>query len=121
MSEWKEFRLGDLIKTNENSIGRNYSYKRIKYLDTGSITNGKISGFQEFNIEEAPSRAKRLVNINDIIYSTVRPIQRHFGFVDKSIDNLVVSTGFVVISTKKDLESKFLYYLLSNNEIFYFF
>lgn len=63
------------------SIDRYYPHKNIEYLDTGSITRGKIEGFQSFDVEHAPSRAKRLVNDNDIIYSTVRPIQRHYGLV----------------------------------------
>lgn len=117
MSEWKEYRLGDLLYTNRRSISSNYSFSIIEYLDTGSITNGRIDTFQTFKITEAPSRAKRLVEQDDIIYSTVRPIQRHFGYIDKPISNLVVSTGFVTITCKKDfLNPKFLYYFLAADE-----
>ena len=49
---------------------RDYYAKKIK------------DSFQEFKINEAPSRAKRLVKHQDIVYSTVRPIQRHFGFIE---------------------------------------
>jgi hypothetical protein len=34
----------------------------------------------------------------DIIYSSVRPNQLHYGFIKNPVENLVVSTGFVVIS-----------------------
>jgi type I restriction enzyme S subunit len=43
------------------------------YLDTGSITENRIEKLQRFNIKEAPSRAKRIVENDDIIYSSVRP------------------------------------------------
>ena len=113
MSEWKEYKLGELIRTNIRTMGKNYPYSRILYLDTGSIVCNAIDSFQEFDIEKAPSRAKRLVVADDIIYSSVRPNQLHYGFIKDPQDNLVVSTGFVIISCNKDLlYPKFLYYYI---------
>jgi len=118
MSEWRECALSSVATSNNHSIGKNYTYETIQYLDTGSITNGKIEGYQEVKLSEAPSRAKRLVKHEDIIYSTVRPIQRHYGFIQNPIDTLVVSTGFSVIEVDKKLANpKFIYYFLSSNEI----
>jgi type I restriction enzyme S subunit len=118
MSEWRECKLGEMIKTNVNSIAASYSFNEILYLDTGSITKGKIEELQNISIYKAPSRAKRLVKENDIIYSTVRPIQRHYGFIKKPPKNLVVSTGFAVIScNEKLINSKFLYYYLTSDSI----
>lgn len=118
MGEWKEYKLGDLISINAKSIDRNYPHKQIEYLDTGSITKGKIEGFQYFAIEKAPSRAKRIVKDNDIIYSTVRPIQRHYGLVKNPKLNLVVSTGFAVLSCdEKRANPKFIYYFLTSDEV----
>ena len=77
MSEWKEIKLEECIETNKRSIGKGYLFSEILYLDTGSITANRIDGLQKFNISDAPSRAKRLVQENDIIYSSVRPNQLH--------------------------------------------
>lgn len=65
-------------------------------------------------LKYAPSRAKRLVQNNDILYSTVRPNLKHYGFIENPLDNLVVSTGFTVISTKDKSSAKYIYiiYLL---------
>jgi len=116
MKGWSSARLGDSIKTNQFSIAKGYPYKKILYLDTGSITSGKIESFQELGLEAAPSRAKRIVQDNDIIYSAVRPIQRHYGFITNPPDNLIVSTGFVVITCdKKKIFPKYLYYYLTAN------
>lgn len=118
MSEWKEYKLGELIETNAKSIGRGYPYSKILYIDTGSITCNKIESLQEFELAEAPSRAKRLVSGDDIIYSSVRPDQLHYGFVQDPQDNLVVSTGFVTITCNKTiLYPKFLYYYLTQSQI----
>jgi type I restriction enzyme S subunit len=118
MIEWKEYRLGDFIQTNKQSIGKDYPHSRILYLDTGSITANKIDALQEFYITKAPSRAKRLVKNEDIIYSSVRPNQLHYGFITNPEKNLVVSTGFVVISCNKEkLLPKFLFYYLTQGTI----
>jgi len=116
MSEWKEEILGSRIETNKQSIGKDYPFTDILYLDTGSITENRIEKLQEFSISKAPSRAKRLVEENDIIYSSVRPNQLHYGFIKNPKDNLVVSTGFVVISCDKEkIQPKYLFYYLSSD------
>ncbi|WP_297812448.1 restriction endonuclease subunit S [uncultured Helicobacter sp.] len=115
--QWKEVRLGEMIKTNCKSIDKNYPYNIVQYLDTGSITDNRIESLQTFDLKDLPSRAKRLVQDNDIIYSLVRPIQRHFGFIKNPSKNLVVSTGFCTITTHQNiLDSKFLYYFLTLNK-----
>ncbi|PIW98190.1 MAG: restriction endonuclease subunit S, partial [Ignavibacteria bacterium CG_4_8_14_3_um_filter_37_9] len=116
-SEWKEYKLREVVSSNCQSISVKYPFEEILYLDTGSITEGKIESLQNYKLSGAPSRAKRLVKQNDIIYSTVRPIQKHFGFINHPPENLVVSTGFSVIETKTEYaEPKFIYYFLIADE-----
>lgn len=118
MTEWKTYKLGEIVTTNSRSVGRNYPHSIIQYLDTGSITCNHIDSLQEYNLDDAPSRAKRLVQQGDIIYSAVRPNQLHYGYIDNVPDNLVVSTGFIVISCNKSyMEPKYLYYYLTQREM----
>lgn len=118
MTEWKEYKLGELTTINDDSINGSYSHEEIEYLDTGSITKGKIESLQNVKLKEAPSRARRLVKKNDIIYSTVRPIQRHYGYIENNNPKLVVSTGFAVIrADEKKVDPKYLYHLLSSDDI----
>ncbi len=117
MREWKEIILKDFIETNRNSIGREYPFSIIQYLDTGSITCNKVDSLQEFKLIDAPSRAKRLVEDDDIIYSSVRPNQLHYGFIKNPPKNLVVSTGFVTITCNKSkINPLFLFYNLTQSQ-----
>lgn len=117
MSEWRDIKLGEYVISNVSSVKSDYHFKNIQYLDTGSITSGRIDSFQVYELSQAPIRAKRLVKEDDIIYSTVRPIQRHYGFIKNPPDNLVVSTGFSVITAdKKNIFPLFLYYFLTLDE-----
>ncbi len=120
-NNWKEIKLGDYIYTNKSSVSRGYPFDEINYLDTGSITCNKIEQLQQFKLSESPSRAKRLVEHEDIIFSTVRPNQLHYGFIENPIDNLVVSTGFVTITVNKEfIFPNYLYYnIIQSNTIEY--
>lgn len=113
---WETVKLGDVVDTNTSTIKKDYEHNIIQYLDTGSITRNFVDGYQEVALNEAPSRAKRLVNHNDIIISTVRPNQEHYGIIKNPIDNLVVSTGFCVITCKK-IDPHFAYIFLTSDEM----
>ena len=117
MNGWKECKLREHVLINARSIDKYYPYKEIEYLDTGSITEGKIDSWQNFNLKDAPSRARRIVKDNDIVLSMVRPIQRHYGFISKTKPNSVVSTGFVVLTAKDSIEPFYLYSFLTQDDI----
>lgn len=114
--DWEEVTIGDFVELNRASTDKNYPYQIIEYLDTGSLTEGKIESFQSFTLDEAPSRAKRLVQHNDVLISTVRPDQKHYGIIKNPIENLVVSTGFCVITCTR-IDPHFIYLLLTNDEM----
>ena len=85
-------------------------------MDTGNITDNIIDSIQYIDMEtdKLPSRARRKVKKNNIVYSTVRPNQRHFGIIKTQPENFLVSTGFAVIDTNDELlNADFLYYLLA--------
>lgn len=117
MSEWKEIRIGDIASFNDEQFSTKDYWEEKLYLDTGSITRNIIESLQL--IPEAcdlPSRAKRKVKDKDIIYSTVRPNQKHYGFLKNPPSNLLVSTGFAVIRCNQDkADSEYLYYYLGQD------
>lgn len=119
MLEWKLIRLGDICTTNKNSYSSKDNWKFVKYLDTGSLTENKITELQYINTktDKMPSRARRKVIKNSVLYSTVRPNQLHYGIIKEPVDNLLVSTGFTVIDvdTNKAIPEFIYYFLIQNN------
>lgn len=116
MEAWKKIRLGDACVTNADSYSPKEKWKFVNYLDTGNITDNRIDSIQYIDVEndKLPSRARRKVKKNSIIYSTVRPNQRHFGIIKTQPENFLVSTGFAVIDVDAGmLDADFLYYLLT--------
>lgn len=120
MAEWQMFRLGEIAKTNQSTYSPKENWQFVHYLDTGNITMNKVDEIQYINSakDKLPSRARRKVKTNSIIYSTVRPNQLHYGIIKEQPDNFLVSTGFVVIDVDYDnAVPDFIYYALTKQEV----
>ena len=118
--DWKITRISDICKTNPNTYSVSEKWSYVNYLDTGSITENSVSEIQHLVIgrDTLPSRARRKVVVDDILYSTVRPNQRHYGIVKDVVPNMLVSTGFAVIRVDKaKADADYLYYYLTQNDI----
>ena len=120
MENWKSMLLKDFCIFNANTYGNKDVWIYVNYLDTGNITNNKIEKVQyiDLNKEKLPSRARRKISYNSIIYSTVRPNQLHYGIIKNIPDNFLVSTGFIVIDVdEKIADADFIYYWLSQSSM----
>lgn len=110
--------LAEVAEINPNTYSPKESWEYVNYLDTSSITNGTISEIQYIcpETEKLPSRARRKVQKGDIVYSTVRPNQHHFGIISSPLLNMLVSTGFAVIRSKRpQICNELIYLLITDN------
>ena len=118
--DWKNVTLGDYIEINKDTYSPKDAWQQITYLDTGNISKNRISEIQNLVVgrDKIPTRARRKVRAGDIVYSTVRPNQRHYGLLNKPPENLLVSTGFAVIRGKKGrARTDFIYWFLAQDHI----
>lgn len=77
--------------------GESFSYIEISDVDNKQL---KASG-KKVSSSEAPSRARKLVHKDDILFSTVRPERGIVAVIDESQDGNVCTTGFAVIKPQK--------------------
>ena len=120
MSEWTTIRLGSVVRTNTTAYSPKEGWKYVNYLDTGNLTENVIDAIQNIDLanEKLPSRAKRKVQINSILYSTVRPNQKHFGITKSMPENFLVSTGFAVIDViPEKVDADYLYFWLTQKTV----
>ena len=118
-TNWRTVKFGDICKINNETYSISENWDFVNYLDTGNITKNVINEFQFISIknDKLPSRARRKVKNGNIIYSTVRPNQEHYGYITSQPQNFLVSTGFAVIDVNLNLaDSKFIYYNLTQRE-----
>lgn len=109
----------DISNINYKTYNSNYNWDHILYLDTKNIIENNIISLKKYlHSDKVPSRAKRIVKKGDIIISTVRPNQKHYGLLKNIPKNLIVSTGFTVISPQKNIiDTNYLYYYLTQTHI----
>lgn len=120
MVEWQTVKLGNISSINQSTYSSKEDWKFVNYLDTGNITMNQVDEIQYINtsVDKLPSRAKRKVRFNSIIYSTVRPNQLHYGIIKNQPDNFLVSSGFAVIDIDFDKAApEYIYYVLTQQEI----
>lgn len=109
--------LAEISEINSDTYSSKDKWEYINYLDTSSITNGVMSEIQMIrpNEEKLPSRARRIIKAGDIVYSTVRPNQLHFGIISNPLKNMLASTGFAVIRSKYSyISSPYIYHFLTS-------
>lgn len=118
MTAWPISTLGQVATLNRLSLSRDWPYKYLKYLDISSIGEGMITSAPlSFALSEAPSRARRLLAKNDTVLSIVRPNRRAMFFASNPDPDLVVSTGFCVITPNASkTDPRFLFYCVFSKE-----
>lgn len=107
-------RLGGVVTINPDSVTQNFPYQEIEYIEISSVGSGTLETTKTIAIEEAPSRAKRLIQDGDTILSTVRPNRRSFLYIKNPLPNTVVSTGFAVLRASDAIDERFLYYVVNH-------
>lgn len=118
--EMKKYKLGDICIFNAKTISRTENIL-IDYLETCNLIKGQITNVQSVCLLDAPSRAQRQVRHHTILYSLVRPNQKHYGILSFPQENLVVSTGFVTIDVKPEyhctIDPLYLYAMLTQDDM----
>lgn len=106
--------VAGVAEFNPDNYSPREQWPLVQYLDTGNITRGIIESYQVIDPQSArlPSRARRKVTSGDIIYSSVRPVQEHYGLILNPAKNVLASTGFTVIRANDRLVCPELLYLL---------
>ena len=107
-AHWDTKRLKYTATINDDVVAESEDpLREILYVDIGSISPSKgMTATEEMVLEDAPSRARRLVQDGDTIVSTVRTYLRAVAPVRHPPPEMVVSTGFAVIRPR-DIDSDY--------------
>ena len=114
---WKKEKLLENVVEKVENISKN-SEIIISYIDISSINNlkNRIETYKNYYIDEAPSRAKKIINRNDILISTVRPNLKNIALFDIETENkAIASTGFCILRIKTKLNTLYLFNVLLSN------
>ncbi len=100
--EWEMKRLGDVVNTDPENLGGDTNPDLVfNYIALEDVDRGFLRSHSEQLFANAPSRARRMLRLDDVLVSTVRPnLQSHLLFRCEG-GNWVCSTGFCVVRCRK--------------------
>lgn len=113
--------LRECTEKIQNIKWKDYSGDDKKYIDLGSVDRDYhcITGTQNINADSAPSRAQQIVQTNDILLGTTRPMLKRYCMISEEYDGDICSTGFCVLRVKEDIvRTRWVYHNIATNNFF---
>lgn len=107
--------ISDIAHINPEMTNSSWKGREIAYIDIASIGCGVYNSKPKIlSYDDAPSRARRVVEHGDILISMVRPNRRSMIQISNPIDNTVASTGFALLRPKRIEDSDYLFGIISD-------
>ena len=109
----KEYPIGDYVDKCQTWNPKSSGVGSFDYIDLSSVDkNAKsIVSIERYECSDAPSRARQLVETDDVLVATVRPNLNGVALVNGAHHGMTASTGYCVLRPDKDkLDSRFLFH-----------
>jgi len=118
MTGWQTKTLAEVLEKTETVNPLQSPDTEFDYIDVSSVSNTtfEVEQTQRLKGKDAPSRARKLVKTNDVIFATIRPTLRRIAIVPPHLNQQVCSTGYFVLRPKAVLNHRYMYYWLFAEE-----
>lgn len=108
--KWKYTRIDEVAEINPKTT---IIPETFYYMDLGSVSIGIWQEKVLMLKDNSPSRARRLANVGDVFFQSVRPYNMgHYFFIERFDLPVVASTGFIQLRAKQGYCNSFIYQLL---------
>jgi len=109
--------FGDIVAEKEIRDPRKTPNWSFHYIDIGCVSNAtfQIVNDKQFVGSEAPSRARKVIRANDVIFATTRPYLKSIAQVPAELDGHICSTGFCVLRPTERVLSDWVFYCAISN------
>jgi type I restriction enzyme S subunit len=116
---WLTPTIGDVCLPTLQGDPARTGRKSFRYVDIAGVDRDSksISKADEVPSDDAPSRARKIIETSDVLVSTVRPNLNAIALVPESLDYEIASTGFAVLRANRELlDPKYLFYWAQSTE-----
>lgn len=105
--------LGSLISSI--SVTHQFDKEELIFLNTSDVLGGKILIDDFMDISLLKGQAKKTIQNEDILFSEIRPKNKHYAYVDvANPEDYVVSTKLMVLRNKStEVLTRYIYYFLT--------
>jgi len=110
--------IGELVLENENRDPRKSPDWTFQYVDIASVSNStfEIVSSKPYVGSDAPSRARKVIRENDVIFATTRPYLKSIARVTSDLDGHICSTGFCVLRPSARVLPEWVFYCASSDD-----
>ena len=100
---WIESTIGRIVVKTKQRDPRKNPCEIFQYVDVSAVSNTsfKITGATPTLGSEAPSRARKAIETDDVLFATVRPTLKRIALVPSDLDGAIASTGYCVLRCDK--------------------
>ena len=115
MSDWKEYKLGDLC----NTISDTYKddAEEVVLINTSDVLDGKCLNHQKVPNKDLKGQFKKKFQRDDILYSEIRPANKRFAYIDFDAKDYIASTKLMVIRHNDKILPEYLFYILKSQTV----
>ena len=115
---WELATLADTCLPVEKIRPETTPDRSFTYLDIASIDNSQFRLVSPKVVlgKDAPSRARQKVRSGNVLFSTVRTYLKNIAMVPPEFDGEVASTGFCVLNPAHEIDHRFIFYFVLNDE-----
>jgi len=111
---WEEKTLREVCEKTTNIKWQDYPNKEFEYVDLSSVSRESLTITETtlVNKENAPSRARKIINVGDVIFATTRPTLKRATIIDEELSGNLCSTGFVVLRPNDNITTDWIFFYL---------
>lgn len=104
--------IGALIERVQTWNPAREPEREFDYIDLSAVDNTRkvITSATQMRGAAAPSRARQLVAVGDVLVSTVRPNLNAVAVVPPALDGATASTGFTVLRPSARVDGRYLFH-----------
>ena len=106
---WEIKNLNEVCDTISETFDKNT--KNIVLINTSDVYKGKVLNHEFVPNENIKGQFKKLFRKNDILYSEIRPANKHYAFVNFNSNNYIASTKLMVLRAKSNIIHPYILYL----------
>ncbi len=115
---WKESVISELAEVDPETLPSTTNDSEvIDYISLEDVSRGRLLATTRLMFSEAPSRARRVIRRNDVLFGTVRPNLQSHLYYEGDLKRPVASTGFAVVRAGRENDSRFIFFSLMSDQI----
>ena len=115
MEQWKEYKIGDVCNTISDTYRRNA--QEVVLINTSDVLEGKCLNHNKTANKDLKGQFKKTFQMNDILYSEIRPANKRFAFVDFDATDYIASTKLMVLRHNDKINPQYLFYILKSKSV----